>query len=160
MIRKTFRGLRPVIRKEFVHIRRDPAALVIMLLIPCIQLLIFGYAIDTDVRNVPMVVWDQDHSQSSRAFIQKLENTTYFKLVGYVRSPRLGAVTYNLVHNWVLGLGVLGLGLASGIVPVSVAGAILIAHVGMDRMLGYGLKLSSFQETHLGRIGREGKGQS
>ena len=81
-------------------------------------------------------------------------------MVGYVRSPRLGAVTYNLVHNWVLGLGVLGLGLASGIVPVSVAGAILIAHVGMDRMLGYGLKLSSFQETHLGRIGREGKGQS
>jgi len=88
MIPKTFRGLRPVIRKEFVHIRRDPAALVIMLLIPCIQLLIFGYAIDTDVRNVPMVVWDQDHSQSSRAFVQKLENTTYFKLVGYVRSPR------------------------------------------------------------------------
>ena len=81
-------------------------------------------------------------------------------MVGYLRSPRLGAMTYNIVHNWVLGLGVLGLGLASGIVPVSVAGAILIAHVGMDRMLGYGLKLSSFQETHLGRIGREGKGQS
>jgi hypothetical protein len=81
-------------------------------------------------------------------------------MVGYLRSPRLGAITYNVVHNWVLGLGVLGLGLASGSVPVSVAGAILIAHVGMDRTLGYGLKLSSFQETHLGRIGREGKGQS
>ena len=81
-------------------------------------------------------------------------------MVGYLHSPRSGAITYNLVHNWVLGLGVLGLGLGSGMVPVSVAGAILIAHVGMDRMLGYGLKLSSFQETHLGRIGREGKGQS
>lgn len=84
---KTFRGLRPVMRKEFVHMRRDPPALVIMLLIPCIQLLIFGYAIDTDVRNVPMVVWDQDWSQTSRAFVHNLENTTYFKLVGYVRSP-------------------------------------------------------------------------
>ena len=81
-------------------------------------------------------------------------------MVGYLHSPRLGAITYNIVHNWVLGLGVLGLGLASGSVPVSVAGAILIAHVGMDRTLGYGLKLSSFQDTHLGRIGREGKHQS
>jgi hypothetical protein len=81
-------------------------------------------------------------------------------MVGYLRSPGLGAITYNVVHNWVLGLGVLGLGLASDNVPVAVAGAVLIAHVGMDRMLGYGLKLSSFQDTHLGRIGREGKGQS
>jgi len=83
-------------------------------------------------------------------------------MIGYLRSPRLGAITYDVVHNWVLGLGVLGLGLASGIVPVAVAGAVLVAHVGMDRALGYGLKLSSsFQDTHLGRIGREGgKGQS
>ena len=76
--------------------------------------------------------------------------------VGYLRGPRLGAMTYNLVHNWALGLGVLGLGIASGIAPVAIAGAILVAHVGMDRAAGYGLKLStSFQDTHLGRIGRE-----
>jgi ABC transporter DrrB family efflux protein len=83
---KTFRGLGSVMRKEFIHMRRDPMALIIMLLIPCIQLLIFGYAIDTDVRNVPMVVWDQDGTNESRAFINKLENTTYFKMVGYVRN--------------------------------------------------------------------------
>lgn len=88
MTLKTFRGLLPVMRKEFVHVRRDPFALVIMLLIPCIQLLIFGYAIDTDVRNVPMVVWDQDGTETSRAFVQKLANTTYFKLVGYVRNSK------------------------------------------------------------------------
>ena len=77
-------------------------------------------------------------------------------MVGYLRGPRLGALTYNVVHNWALGLGVLGLGLASGATPVSILGAVLIAHVGMDRALGYGLKLStSFQDTHLGRIGRE-----
>ena len=76
-------------------------------------------------------------------------------MVGYLHSPRLGAMTYDLVHNWVLGLGVLGLGLASSVGPIAVAGAVLIAHVGMDRALGYGLKLtSSFQDTHLGRIGR------
>jgi len=76
-------------------------------------------------------------------------------MVGYLRDPRLGALTYNLVHNWVLGLGLLGVGLATSATPVSIAGAVLIAHIGMDRALGYGLKLSSsFQDTHLGRIGR------
>ena len=76
-------------------------------------------------------------------------------MVGYLRGPRLGALTYNLVHNWALGLAVLALGAWSGVTEVTLAGAILVAHVGMDRALGYGLKLpTSFQETHLGRIGR------
>jgi hypothetical protein len=75
--------------------------------------------------------------------------------IGYLRGPRLGAMTYNLVHNWAVGLVVLGIGLASGLAPVAIAGAILIAHVGMDRAAGYGLKLpTSFHETHLGRIGK------
>lgn len=76
-------------------------------------------------------------------------------MVGYLRGPRLGALAYNLVHNWALGLAVLGLGVWSGIDAATMAGAILVAHVGMDRTLGYGLKLStSFQDTHLGRIGK------
>ena len=76
--------------------------------------------------------------------------------IGYLRGPRLGAVTYNVVHNWAFGLGVLGAGLALGSSAVALAGAILIAHVGMDRALGYGLKLpTSFGDTHLGRIGKD-----
>lgn len=76
-------------------------------------------------------------------------------MIGYLRDARTGAWTYNLAHNWAIGLLVLGVGLVSGTPVASVAGAILIAHVGMDRALGYGLKLpTSFQETHLGRIGR------
>jgi len=75
--------------------------------------------------------------------------------IGYLRGPRLGAFTYNLFHNWAIGLAVLGLGLWTGSTLVILAGAILIAHVGMDRAVGYGLKLpTSFQETHLGRIGK------
>jgi hypothetical protein len=74
---------------------------------------------------------------------------------GYLGGPRLGALTYNLVHNWATGLLVLGLGVWSGVAWVILAGAILIAHVGMDRAAGYGLKLpSSFRDTHLGRIGK------
>ena len=75
--------------------------------------------------------------------------------VGYLRGPRLGALTYNAVHNWATGLAVLGVGLAADVAPVSIAGAILVAHVGMDRAAGYGLKLpTSFGDTHLGRIGK------
>jgi Domain of unknown function (DUF4260) len=79
-------------------------------------------------------------------------------MVGYLRDARLGAFTYNLVHNWALGLAVLGMGAWSGIAWVVLAGAILIAHVGMDRALGYGLKGSSFHDTHLGPIGKGRRG--
>ena len=75
---------------------------------------------------------------------------------GYLAGPRIGALSYNVVHNWAFGLAVLGLGLATGVAAIAVVGATAIAHVGMDRAVGYGLKLpTSFQDTHLGRIGRE-----
>jgi hypothetical protein len=76
-------------------------------------------------------------------------------IIGYLRGPRVGAVVYNLVHDLAAGVAMAGLGLALGSVPVAAAGAILVAHSGMDRVAGYGLKFpSSFQDTHLGRIGR------
>ena len=76
--------------------------------------------------------------------------------VGYLRGPRLGAIVYNLVHDLATGVVVAGIGLALGSVPVAAAGAILVAHSGMDRMAGYGLKLpTSFRDTHMGRIGRD-----
>lgn len=81
-------------------------------------------------------------------------------MVGYLRDARTGAFTYNLVHNWALGLAVLGLGVWSDLDWLVLAGGILIAHVGMDRALGYGLKGASFQDTHLGRIGKGARGQS
>jgi hypothetical protein len=76
-------------------------------------------------------------------------------LVGYLAGPRVGAVTYNLAHNLVTALGLLAVGWFVPIAPLALAGAILLAHVGMDRSLGYGLKLATdFKDTHLGRIGR------
>jgi hypothetical protein len=76
-------------------------------------------------------------------------------MIGYAVNPRLGAMTYNAVHNWTLALAVLGVGWWLTNAPALLAGSILLAHVGMDRALGYGLKLStSFQDTHLGRIGQ------
>ena len=75
--------------------------------------------------------------------------------VGYLAGPRVGSFTYNLLHNWVPGILALGLGAWLASPAVLLVAAILIAHVGMDRAVGYGLKLpSSFQDTHLGRMGR------
>lgn len=76
-------------------------------------------------------------------------------MVGYLRGPRLGAIGYNLAHNLAIGIAALGIGWFAAIAPLALAGAILVAHVGMDRALGYGLKLpTGFGDTHLGRIGR------
>ena len=75
-------------------------------------------------------------------------------MIGYLGGPRLGAVTYNLAHNLVTALVALGAGWVVAIDPLAMAGAVLLAHVGMDRTLGYGLKLpTDFKDTHLGRIG-------
>jgi hypothetical protein len=76
-------------------------------------------------------------------------------MVGYVAGPRPGAAVYNLAHNWATALVVLGAGAALNVELLVLAGAVLVAHAGMDRVAGYGLKYpSAFANTHLGRIGR------
>lgn len=76
--------------------------------------------------------------------------------VGYLAGPRIGAFGYNLVHTWAPGFITLALGVWLASSSIQLAAAILIAHVGMDRALGYGLKMpTAFQDTHLGRIGRK-----
>jgi hypothetical protein len=76
-------------------------------------------------------------------------------MAGYLAGPRPGAALYNLAHNQVLALALLGGGAAAGIAPLTLAGAVLLAHSGMDRLAGYGLKYpTAFADTHLGRIGR------
>ena len=76
-------------------------------------------------------------------------------MLGYARGPAIGSVSYDLVHNWALAGVVLGLGFVLQVPIVFGAGAALLAHIGGDRLLGYGLKYpTSFQDTHLGRIGR------
>jgi Domain of unknown function (DUF4260) len=76
-------------------------------------------------------------------------------MLGYLAGNHVGAIAYNIAHNWFVGAIVLGLGLWLAIPTLTMAGAILVAHTGGDRILGYGLKYpTSFQDTHLGRIGR------
>ncbi len=76
-------------------------------------------------------------------------------VAAYLAGPRIGSFTYNLFHNWVPGITALGIGVWLDTPAILLIAAILIAHVGMDRAAGYGLKLpTSFKDTHLGRMGR------
>jgi hypothetical protein len=76
-------------------------------------------------------------------------------VIGYLRGPHVGAIAYNVAHNWATGGLVLGLGLVLSVPGLALAGVLLVAHTGIDRALGYGLKYpTAFQDTHLGRIGR------
>lgn len=80
-------------------------------------------------------------------------------IAGYVGGPRIGAFVYNLVHGAAFGLAVAGAGLVLNVPLLALAGAVFVAHSGMDRAAGYGLKLASgFQDTHLGRIGKSAPG--
>jgi hypothetical protein len=77
-------------------------------------------------------------------------------MLGYLAGPRVGAVTYNAAHNFVIALLALAAGWWSGLAWLQLLGAAWLGHVGVDRALGYGLKLpTDFRDTHLGRIGRD-----
>jgi hypothetical protein len=79
-------------------------------------------------------------------------------MVGYVAGSRLGATTYNLLHTVVGPAALLVIGLLTDDTLSSAIAMIWIAHIGMDRALGYGLKYGdSFGHTHLGTIGRRAR---
>ena len=80
------KGFGSIFYKEIIQISRDPITLALMLVIPMFQLTIFGYAINTDVRNIKTVVYNLDIGQQSRDLIAAFENTDYFRITDYVVS--------------------------------------------------------------------------
>jgi ABC-2 type transport system permease protein len=84
-MRATFSRLWSIALKELLQLRRDRLTLAMMLALPVVQLMLFGYAIDTDVRHIPTVVYDQDRSAQSRDFAQRMRATGFYDLIGEVR---------------------------------------------------------------------------
>ena len=76
------RRLMAVARKESIHVRRDPRALGISIVLPMFLLLLFGYALTLDVDHVPFLVWDQSGTPQSRELISRFEGSAYFTLTG------------------------------------------------------------------------------
>ena len=77
-------GFTAICLKEFSHVRRQPATLVFLLIVPVIQTLIFGYAIETQIENVPTVVYNLDGRRHSHHLVDAFVNTRKFKVVGDV----------------------------------------------------------------------------
>ncbi len=70
----------PIIRKEFIHIIRDPRSLYLAIFLPIILLILFGYAITFDIRHIPIGIIDQDNSPLSRNLISIINSSEYFHL--------------------------------------------------------------------------------
>src|SRR5499426_3591944 len=81
-----FTGLIPVLRKEAIHVRRDPVALFFAIFIPMMQLFMIGFAINTNVRDIPTVVYDAAHTQESRRLLDRFVNSDDFKITSSVMS--------------------------------------------------------------------------
>jgi len=78
--------LMSIIRKEFIQITRDKRTLVIILIIPIMQLFLLGYSATTDVRNVPLAVFDQCRCSESRALLDAYRAADYFRMAYVVGS--------------------------------------------------------------------------
>ncbi|MCA9080397.1 MAG: ABC transporter ATP-binding protein/permease [Planctomycetaceae bacterium] len=73
-------GCLAILLKELSHIRRQPSTLVFMLIVPVMQTLIFGYAINTEIENIPTVVYDLDGRQAARELREAIVNTRTFRV--------------------------------------------------------------------------------
>lgn len=88
--RYSFRRLKAIMIKEFTQLRRDRSTFGMIIMIPVFQLLLFGYAINSDPKHMPTAVYAQDHSVFARSFVAALENSDYFDVVQEVHSPAEG----------------------------------------------------------------------
>lgn len=78
--------------------------------------------------------------------------------IGYAFGPRWGSIFYNAAHIYGLGAALIALGAYLSLPICMAVGALWLAHAGLDRMLGYGLKSpEGFSVTHLGRIGKQAR---
>ncbi|HEX6250573.1 MAG TPA: ABC transporter permease [Gemmatimonadaceae bacterium] len=87
--RGAMNGFLAMVRKEFIQMRRDRLTLGMMVGLPALQLLLFGYAIRTEVRVLPAAVLDESRTAESRALIQVLENTGSFRITGEAASRQV-----------------------------------------------------------------------
>ena len=74
-------------------------------------------------------------------------------MLGYLAGPRLGAISYDVAHTYALAVPLAAVGLVAGLDAAAAIGLVWIAHIGVDRALGYGLKYPTrFEDTHLQRV--------
>lgn len=89
--------IREMVRKEFIQIRRDPRLFGIVFIAPILQLVVFGYAVSTDIRHTATFVVDHDRTRESRELVEAFSASGYFRVTG--RSDRAGDLVQALDHG-------------------------------------------------------------
>jgi len=77
-----------IARKEFIQIRRDRATVYMVFIFPLMMLILYGFGIRYDVKSVPMSIFDQDGTQTSRQYIERFAQSPYFTVQSYARNYR------------------------------------------------------------------------
>jgi ABC-2 type transport system permease protein len=85
-MKSPFQGFTAILYKEFLVVLRDPLTLFFMLFPPIVEMIAFGYALDTDVKHIATMVFDEDRTTESRQLIEQFVNTQTFRIVGEVHS--------------------------------------------------------------------------
>jgi ABC-2 type transport system permease protein len=96
-----------ITRKEFIHIYRDAGSLALVILMPALLMLLFGYAVSLDVKNVPMAVLNRVQDQETRSFIERFSASPYFNLHIFAKDEKEvkqlideGEVKMGLILPW------------------------------------------------------------
>jgi len=84
----SFTRLLAVAKKEIVQVLRDTRSLIIVLIMPVILVLLFGYGVNLDLKHLPIYVYDQDGSQRSQDLLKRFQASEYFEIVGVVNNYR------------------------------------------------------------------------
>jgi ABC-2 type transport system permease protein len=74
-----FQGVSAVLRKEMLHLRRDPFTLVLAFVLPIVEAIGFGFSIGPAVRHIPLAVYDEDRQAASRRLVDDFENSSFFE---------------------------------------------------------------------------------
>ena len=85
-------GFGSFVRKEALHILRDPRTMLIVLLMPVVQMLLFGFAISTEVNNIDFAAVVPRHSKEIRRQVERMSSNDYFTFQGYIPSEDIDAV--------------------------------------------------------------------
>ncbi len=86
----SFRRTRSVLKKELIQLKRDRSTFALILMIPIVQLLLFGYAINNDPKHLPAAILSRDNSVFARSIVTAMHNSEYFDFVREIRSDREG----------------------------------------------------------------------
>jgi ABC-2 type transport system permease protein len=85
-VKLPFRGFTAILYKEFLVVLRDPLTLFFMFFPPVVEMIAFGYALDTDVKHMATVVLNEDRTTESRQLLDQFVNSQTFRVVGEVHS--------------------------------------------------------------------------